>query len=308
MKLNVNFSKIPNYFKEKKKHNLFIGSLLFASGVTATLPGFIRLFYKVPIIGLSMQTFDTLIANFAYSLLLILPSFLLFATAYLLWENHALGWKLAIALSGIAILAAAANYLNVEYALIIAFLSGLAAMLQIRHRKSHEETKSSPIVTENLAKFGLSLSGIICVSILLGMIVYIGAKSITLSIIGFLDQHKMELDKFRPNTKRRSTGSMGGVLGFAVGSLLVVAFCEVIAIPLGLGAAIYLSEYSSQNKITSIIRFFIETLPGVPSVIIGLVGLAVFVEALHWGNSLYGAGLSLAFMILPWNIELPKKH
>ena len=63
----------------------------------------------------------------------------------------------------------------------------------------------------------------------------------------------------------------------------------------------------SQNKITSIIRFFIETLAGVPSVIIGLVGLAVFVEALHWGMSLYGAGISLAFMILPWNIRIAEE-
>ena len=244
MKLNVNFSKIPNYFKEKKKHNLFIGSLLFASGVTATLPGFIRLFYKVPIIGLSMQTFDTLIANFAYSLLLILPSFLLFATAYLLWENHALGWKLAIASSGIAILAAAANYLNVEYALIIAFLSGLAAMLQIRHRKSHEETKSSPIVTENLAKFGLSLSGIVCISILLGMIVYIGVRASPYLSSDFFISTSWSWTNSGKILNGVSTGSMGGVLGYTVGSLLVVAFCEVIAIPLGLGAAIYLSEYA----------------------------------------------------------------
>jgi phosphate transport system permease protein len=101
---------------------------------------------------------------------------------------------------------------------------------------------------------------------------------------------------------------MGGVLGFAIGSLLLVGFCELIAFPLGLGAAIYLAEYSSQNKLTGIVRFFIETLAGIPSVIIGLVGYAVFVVgAAHWGVSLAGGGLSLAFMILPWNIRIAEE-
>src|SRR5208283_3017259 len=73
-----------------------------------------------------------------------------------------------------------------------------------------------------------------------------------------------------------ASGQTGGVLGNAFGSLLVVAFCEFIAVPVGIGAAIYLAEYSSQNRLVSTIRFFIETLAGSPSVVIAIMGITIF--------------------------------
>ena len=82
----------------------------------------------------------------------------------------------------------------------------------------------------------------------------------------------------RPAVSGISANSIGGIAGYAIGSLLLASTCELIAIPLGLGAAIYLSEYAKQNKLTETIRFFIETLAGVPSVVIGLLAFVILVE------------------------------
>ena len=92
-----------------------------------------------------------------------------------------------------------------------------------------------------------------------------------------------------------------------INNLLVVGFCELIAIPLGLGAAIFLSEYAPDNRFVSALRFFIETLAGAPSIVIGLFGFTFFVKIAGMGVSLPAAGLSLAIMILPWNIRVAEE-
>lgn len=102
-------------------------------------------------------------------------------------------------------------------------------------------------------------------------------------------------------------GSVGGVLSAVIGSFLIVTFCEFVAVPIGIGAAIYLAEYSKQNKLTSVIRFFIETLAGAPSVIIGIIGFSIFTITLHWGFSLYSGAIALSFMALPWNIRISEE-
>ena len=300
---------IYKYFRKKKKENLLIGNLLFISGIIAGSPGVIHLFNALSSDGFAVSTFDTLIAGTIYSLLLILPSLALFSIGYVLWEAHSLGWKLSIVTCGVAVLLAGARYLNVEFALAIGVLSGLAAMLEVLNRKkTASKLKDSPTTTENLARFGLRLSGVVCICILIGMIVYTAMRASPYISWGFLTNTNWSWANAAKVLNGVSSGSMGGVLGYAIGSLLLVAFCELIAFPLGLGAAIYLAEYSSQNKLTSIVRFFIETLAGIPSVIIGLVGYAVFViGAVHLGTSLVGGGLSLAFMILPWNIRIAEE-
>ena len=300
---------IYNYFKKKRKENLLASSLLFVAGVIASLPGVIHLFNSLSSDGFDILTLNALIADITYSLLLILPGLVLFSIGYMLWESHSLGWKLSIAACGAVALLAVANYLDIELALTIGVLTGLAATLEIKtRRKTSNKLKDSPTVTENLAKFGLRLSGLVCMSILVGMVAYTAARaSPYISWDLFTNMNWSWANAARVLTGV-SSGSMGGVLGYAIGSLLLVATCEFIALPLGLGAAIYLAEYSSQNKLTSIVRFFIETLAGIPSVVIGLVGYAVFVVGTaHWGNSLIGGGLALAFMILPWNIRIAEE-
>ena len=80
--------------------------------------------------------------------------------------------------------------------------------------------------------------------------------------------------------------------------------CECIAIPIGLAAAIYLSEYAGRNKLTETIRFFIETLAGLPSVVIGLLVFLILVNDLGWGYTIQGTAIGLAIMILPFNIRV----
>lgn len=83
------------------------------------------------------------------------------------------------------------------------------------------------------------------------------------------------------------------------GSLWVVSCAAAISFVLGVGTAIYLEEYAPQNRWTSIIQTNISNLAGVPSIVYGLLGLVVFVEAMHMGRSVLAGGLTLGLLILP---------
>jgi phosphate transport system permease protein len=73
----------------------------------------------------------------------------------------------------------------------------------------------------------------------------------------------------------------------------------VIALPLGIGAAIYLEEYATDSWLTRLIRTNIRNLAGVPSIVYGLLGLAMFVSTLGLGKTLVAGGLTLAVLVLP---------
>ena len=86
------------------------------------------------------------------------------------------------------------------------------------------------------------------------------------------------------------------------GSLWIAVFVIVLAFPLGIGAAIYLEEYAPKSRLTSFIELNIRNLAGVPSVVYGLLGLAIFVrglEDLTGGQSVTAAGITLAVLVLP---------
>jgi phosphate transport system permease protein len=97
----------------------------------------------------------------------------------------------------------------------------------------------------------------------------------------------------------RDMGRAGGILPMIVGTLYVTAVGVVVATPLGLGTAIYLTEYTREGWLTRVVRFGAECLAGVPSIIFGLFGFVFFVIALGMGWSVLAGGLTLAFMILP---------
>lgn len=97
----------------------------------------------------------------------------------------------------------------------------------------------------------------------------------------------------------RDMGRAGGILPMIVGTLYVTAAGVVVATPLGLGTAIYLTEYTREGWLTRIVRFGAECLAGVPSIIFGLFGFVFFVIYLEMGWSVLAGGLTLAFMILP---------
>ena len=97
----------------------------------------------------------------------------------------------------------------------------------------------------------------------------------------------------------RNMGRAGGILPMIVSTLVVTAVGVVIATPLGLGTAIYLTEYTREGWLTRVVRFGSECLAGVPSIIFGLFGFVFFVMYLGLGWSVLAGGLTLAFMILP---------
>ena len=90
-----------------------------------------------------------------------------------------------------------------------------------------------------------------------------------------------------------------GILPAIKNTLFVIALSLVIALPLGVGAAIYLSEYATKRKIIAAVEFATETLAGIPSIIYALVGVIVFCTSLKLQKSLISGSLTLAIMVLP---------
>lgn len=91
----------------------------------------------------------------------------------------------------------------------------------------------------------------------------------------------------------------GGIFPAIVGSAYLGIGTLLIALPLGISAAIYLSEFSHQGRLMRLIRTGINTLAGVPSIVFGLFGLALFVKYFRFGVSLLSGTLTLAFLVLP---------
>lgn len=94
----------------------------------------------------------------------------------------------------------------------------------------------------------------------------------------------------------------GGIYPAIAGTLLVTMITAVFSIPVGVAAAIYLTEYAKDNTLTKAIRASIRNLAGVPSIIYGLFGVALFVEAVGLGSSVIASGLTLGLMTLPYII------
>ncbi len=91
----------------------------------------------------------------------------------------------------------------------------------------------------------------------------------------------------------------GGVLPAIVGTFYLTIGTAIFAVPLGIGAAIYLSEYAAESRMTRLIRLAIINLAGIPSVVYGLFGLGLFVLFLKFGTSILAASLTLSIMTLP---------
>ena len=100
-------------------------------------------------------------------------------------------------------------------------------------------------------------------------------------------------------TAPREMGRAGGIFPTLVGTILLPLLAVAIALPLGVGTAVYLTEYTRETGLTRVIRFGTDCLAGVPSIIFGLFGFIFFVVMLHMGWSLLSGGLTLAIMILP---------
>ncbi|NLJ90392.1 MAG: phosphate ABC transporter permease PstA [Clostridiales bacterium] len=91
----------------------------------------------------------------------------------------------------------------------------------------------------------------------------------------------------------------GGILPMVISTLLIIVITLVVALPIGVGAAIYLNEYARPGKVLRVIRFAIQNLAGIPSIIYGLFGMLFFVQFLKMQYSVLAGSLTLSIMLLP---------
>jgi phosphate transport system permease protein len=91
----------------------------------------------------------------------------------------------------------------------------------------------------------------------------------------------------------------GGIFPAILGTILLTLGTAIFSVPIGIGAAIYLSEFAGDNKWTKTIRLAIINLAGIPSVVYGLFGLGLFVIFLQFGTSILSGALTLAIMTIP---------
>lgn len=100
-------------------------------------------------------------------------------------------------------------------------------------------------------------------------------------------------------SQRSYINDTDGIFPNIINTLYIIFLTMVIALPLGVGAAIYLTEYATNHKLAAMIEFATETLTGIPSIIFGLVGMLFFVNLLGFGTGILAGGLTLVVMILP---------
>jgi len=144
--------------------------------------------------------------------------------------------------------------------------------------------------SERIGFLMLSLAGILVLLILGTMLLDIITQGASVLSWEFLTQ--------APREGMTKGGIFPAILGTFVVSLITVIF----AVPLGMFAAIYLHEYARPGKMTRLIRLSIRNLSGVPSIVYGLFGVALFVQMLKFGTSILSAGLTLGLLTLPWTI------
>lgn len=133
--------------------------------------------------------------------------------------------------------------------------------------------------------------------------VYISAALIVLLLVGIIGYvlaqglPALNLEFFTCSTSLRK-GTIG-VAGNIINTLIIVVATLAIAIPIGVGGAIYLQEYANNKKLVRVIDFATDVLAGIPSIIFGLFGMLFFGQVLRLGYSLLCGALTLALMVLP---------
>ncbi len=129
------------------------------------------------------------------------------------------------------------------------------------------------------------------------IIIPLGVLFVLLWDVGVDALPRLSIDFLTSYPSRKA--ELAGVLPAIVGSLYLIVLTALIALPLGVGAALYLEEYAKKGKLASLIEINIANLAGVPSIIYGLLGLGVFVRVLGLGRSLLAGALTMALLVLP---------
>ena len=136
-----------------------------------------------------------------------------------------------------------------------------------------------------------SLVGILALVVLIADLVYEAWGWLTLDFLTYPPSRFPE--NYLPG------GRGAGIYPALVGSIFLIVLTAIFTVFLGVGAAIYLEEYAPDNRITRFIEANIANLAGVPSIVYGLLGLAIFVRAVGLGSSLLAGALTLTLLILP---------
>lgn len=114
-----------------------------------------------------------------------------------------------------------------------------------------------------------------------------------------LEEAKQVLNDGTGPIKMKVTRPGGGIVPMLVSTLYIIGLTLIIAAPIGICAAIYLNEYAKAGKILNIIRFAIQNLAGIPSIIYGLFGMLVFVQTFKMSYSVLAGAFTLSIMLLP---------
>lgn len=129
-------------------------------------------------------------------------------------------------------------------------------------------------------------SGITCLVLLMiiGYILYRGIPSLTWNLL---------------STEPNNLTGKFGILPNILNTLYIIFVAMIIVLPLGVGAAIYLTEYSTSRKLTNLISFAAEILTGIPSILFGLVGMLIFIQIGGLKQGILAGALTLVLMVLP---------
>jgi phosphate transport system permease protein len=154
-------------------------------------------------------------------------------------------------------------------------------------RSSTASSSGRALLVQRVATVALWFATLLTLAVLVLIIVFAMQRGLSQVTWDFLSQAPSR------------SGAEGGIWPMIVGTLYVTAAGVLLATPVGLGAAIYLAEYTAEGRVSRIIRSGTESLAGVPSIIFGLFGFAFFVTTLGLGWSILSGGLTLGAMILP---------
>ncbi len=141
--------------------------------------------------------------------------------------------------------------------------------------------------TQRVAEALAWMAGVFTLALLFSLVFYVLWRGLPVVDIRFLLSNP------------ESMGRAGGIFPTIVGTVALTLVAIVIAVPAGVGTAIYLTEYTQESTLTRLIRFGTDSLAGVPSIIFGLFGFVFFVITLKMSWSILAGGLTLAMMILP---------
>jgi phosphate transport system permease protein len=145
----------------------------------------------------------------------------------------------------------------------------------------------SPANTQRVVVVGLWTMAAVTIFVLLYIISYVLAHGLSHVTWTFLSQSPARM------------GREGGIFPMIVGTILVAGLAVLMAAPVGVITAIYLTEYTREGKVTAVIRFGADCLAGIPSIIFGLFGFVFFAITLGMGLSVLSGSLTLAIMVLP---------